>query len=119
MPRGRRPRPGGAPTEPPARHLPARAPGSGRRSTGRRWRLRAAEMRSRGARPKRTVAPVRIAFQKPDVGERYAVWVADRGKRRVVRGGAGWAHNHRLPHDLAGYAVERALGLEAGVWHLL
>lgn len=60
-----------------------------------------------------------IRFQKPLDGQRWSVWIADRGKRRVVRGGAGWAHNHRLPHDLAGYAVERALDLRDGFWHCL
>ena len=62
---------------------------------------------------------VRIHFQKPPAGERWSIWRAERGRGRVVHGGAGWAWNHRLPHDLAGYAVERSLGLTSGFWHLL
>jgi hypothetical protein len=62
---------------------------------------------------------VRIQFQKPPEGQRWAVWVADRGRRRIVRGGNGWAPHHRVTHDLAGYAVERALGLTDGFWHCI
>jgi hypothetical protein len=62
---------------------------------------------------------VLIRFQMPPDGQRWSIWEADRGKRRRVRGGAGWAHNARLPHDLAGYAVERTLGLEHGFWHCI
>jgi len=60
---------------------------------------------------------VLIRFQKPPEGQRWSVWEADRGRRRIVRGGMGWAPHMRLPHDLAGYAVERALELNDGFWH--
>ena len=62
---------------------------------------------------------MRIHFQKPPEGQTWAAWVVDRGHRRIVRGGMGWAPHWRLTHDLAGYAVERSLGLTSGFWHCI
>ena len=58
-----------------------------------------------------------IRFQMPLDGQTWSRWEADRGKRRIVRGGMGWSRNSRLTHDLAGYAIERALDLRDGFWH--
>src|SRR5439155_15620898 len=62
---------------------------------------------------------MRIRFQKPPEGQPWAAWEVDRGRRRIVRGGMGWAPHWRLTHDLAGYAVERSLDLTSGFGHCI
>ena len=58
-----------------------------------------------------------VTFTKVD-GGRLCRWEAARSKRRRTTGHMGVGHD-RLPHDLAGFAVESQLGLERGFWGLV
>jgi len=58
-----------------------------------------------------------VAFYKVD-GGRLCSWVATPSKRRPFRG-TTMASGRDLPHDLAQFVVERALGFPHGFWGLL
>ena len=58
-----------------------------------------------------------VTFTKVD-GGRACSWEAVRSKRRRTVGHMGVGHD-RLPHDLAGIAVESRIGLERGFWGLV
>lgn len=61
---------------------------------------------------------MRVEFYKPSEKRRLCAWEATRGKRTVVPGsvmGVGVS----IPHDLAQYVIEAAVGYEWGFWGLL
>lgn len=58
-----------------------------------------------------------VKFTKVE-GGRGCSWEAARSKRRRTSGHSGAGHD-RLPHDLAHFAAESALGLERGFWGLV
>jgi hypothetical protein len=60
---------------------------------------------------------MRVEFYKEDEG-RLCAWTAAPPKRRPFRG-TTMAAGRDLPHDLAQFVVERALGLRDGFWGLL
>jgi hypothetical protein len=60
---------------------------------------------------------MQVAFYKVD-GGRLCAWVAAPPKRRRFQG-TTMASGRDLPHDLAQFVVEAALGLQHGFWGLL
>ena len=60
---------------------------------------------------------MRVAFYKVDDG-RLCAWTAGIPKRRPLQG-TTMATGRDLPHDLAQFVVESALGLRYGLWGLL
>jgi hypothetical protein len=60
---------------------------------------------------------MQVAFYKADEG-RLCGWTATPPKRRRFQG-TTMASGRDLPHDLAHFVVEEALGLECGFWGLL
>src|SRR5262249_47574693 len=68
-------------------------------------------------RHRRTTMNMGVAFYKVD-GGRLCGWTATRPKGRPFEG-TTMASGRDLPHDLAQFVVERALGLRRGFWGLL
>lgn len=60
---------------------------------------------------------MRVEFFKRD-GGRLCTWVAHPPKRRAFEGST-MASGRDLPHDLAQFTIERALGIRDGFWGLL
>lgn len=60
---------------------------------------------------------MRVEFYKLDAG-RLCAWIAKPPKRRPFQG-TTMAAGRDLPHDLAQFVVELALGLREGFWGLL
>jgi hypothetical protein len=60
---------------------------------------------------------VQVVFCKED-GGRLCAWVAAPPKRRRFQG-TTMASGRDLPHDLATFVVEVALGLDGGFWNLV
>jgi hypothetical protein len=58
------------------------------------------------------------AFFKPGEKHRLCQWTAVRGRRTVVAGSV-MAAGRDIPHDLAQYVVEAALGIRHGFWGLV
>jgi len=58
-----------------------------------------------------------VRFYKED-GGRLCAWVATPHKRRPFQG-TTMASGRDLPHDLATFVVEAALGLDRGFWNLV
>jgi len=60
---------------------------------------------------------MQVKFYKLDEG-RLCAWIAELPKRKPFQG-TTMASGRDLPHDLAQFVVEAALGLEHGFWGLL
>ena len=77
------------------------------------------ELRERAGSPVRVEVRygMQVAFYKVDEG-RLCGWAAASLKRKRFQG-TTMASGRDLPHDLAQFVVEEALGLECGFWGLL